>query len=214
MAVRCNLVKDIVIYIKRCDLEIELLDGEVFLPIIEVNGVYLVSNKGRVYSTEKKIIMPLHNNGAGYFSAIIYMKGRTKENWLRYVHRLVAQHFIPNPEGKRFVNHIDHDRSNNCADNLEWVTAKENTAHGVLNGRINSTKRGKTKSISETQRCKAVILKTLGFGVHEIAKSFDLPRTTLSSVFNGRSNAELVSLMQEECKEVNEKQMALSLLFN
>lgn len=47
----------------------------------------------------------------------------------RYVHRLVAEAFIPNPHGKRTVNHIDSDRSNNCIDNLEWATHKENLLH-------------------------------------------------------------------------------------
>ena len=48
----------------------------------------------------------------------------------KYVHRLVATYFIPNPDNKRTVNHIDGDKHNNHINNLEWATYKENTIHG------------------------------------------------------------------------------------
>lgn len=54
----------------------------------------------------------------------------------KYVHRLVASHFIPNPHNKKVVNHIDCDRSNNHIDNLEWVTTKENLAHAMTVGSL------------------------------------------------------------------------------
>ena len=52
----------------------------------------------------------------------------------QYIHRLVAQHFIPKVEGKTEVNHIDGDKSNNRVENLEWVTSSENKIHAIEKG--------------------------------------------------------------------------------
>ena len=52
------------------------------------------------------------------------------------VHRIVANAFIPNPDGLRFVNHRDSDRSNNAVSNLEWVTSSENRLHGLAQGNV------------------------------------------------------------------------------
>ena len=57
----------------------------------------------------------------------------------KYIHRIVAKAFIPNPDGKLAVNHIDCDKTNNHVDNLEWVTYAENLKHAADNG-VNATK--------------------------------------------------------------------------
>lgn len=56
-------------------------------------------------------------------------------NWKdKYIHRIVAKTFIPNPEGKRCINHIDGNKLNNHVDNLEWVTYSENLKHAIKTG--------------------------------------------------------------------------------
>jgi hypothetical protein len=90
--------------------------------IQEIEG-YKITKDGRVWSDKKKIFMkPCLYNG--------YLNINFKKK-IHSVHRLVAMTFIPNPQNKPYVNHIDSDKTNNKLENLEWVTQKENcAAHG------------------------------------------------------------------------------------
>lgn len=86
---------------------------------------YEVSSLGRV-KNKTQILKTLYNkdNDRPYIS--LYNNGLRKSV---YIHRLVAEAFIPNPQGLPEVNHIDRDKRNNCITNLEWVTPKENMKH-------------------------------------------------------------------------------------
>ena len=114
-------------------------------------GLYQVSNFGNVRSLPRKISaghgnriaggkeINKTNDGNGYLSVMMSDRGRLKR--IR-VHRLVALAFIPAIAGKNFVNHKDSNRQNNHVSNLEWVTQKENTQHGMIFGNLDN-KRGK-----------------------------------------------------------------------
>lgn len=107
----------------------------------EIDGFpdYEVSNLGRVCSFKGKYpkIMKPRKNSWGYLQVTLYTDGKkvTKK-----VHRLVAEAFVPNPESKPHVNHIDEDKLNNVEENLEWVTCRENNNHGTRNRRDAETK--------------------------------------------------------------------------
>lgn len=151
---------------------------EIWKDIEGYEGLYQVSNLGRVHSLYRNIILKGFIDQDGYRLVTIY-KNNTKSN--KTIHRLVAQAFIPNPENKSHVNHIDEDKTNNRVDNLEWMTAKENINHGTHNERVS-----KTMSIPII----ATNLKTGEsqefYGSCECARQLGLYQQHISAVLNGK----------------------------
>lgn len=127
---------------------------EAWLPVPGWEGIYEVSDLGRVRSIDRvarhkvkppqkisgRMLSPIINTN-GYPSVGLRRGKKYKKNVP--VHRLVAMAFVPNPEGKPAVNHIDCDKTNNRTDNLEWCTQLENLAHMTALGRRAAFWRGK-----------------------------------------------------------------------
>jgi hypothetical protein len=104
---------------------------EVWKDIDGFDGMYQVSNLGRVYSTRTGKILKQIPRRHGYLSVWLYgtEKIENGRNGKAYsVHRLVAEAFIDNPNGKPIVHHRDLNRKNNNVSNLQWVTEAEHTA--------------------------------------------------------------------------------------
>lgn len=111
----------------------------------DFTGKYMISDAGRVKSVDRyskrqhqffegRILSQRYNNRLHSRSATKYKTVTLFDDGTQVdveIHRLVATAFIPNPEGKKYVNHIDGDGTNNNAENLEWCTAKENARHSV-----------------------------------------------------------------------------------
>ena len=97
---------------------------------------YEVSNLGRVRNSRGRI-MKLHKNQVGYYQVPMSKNGKA---YLKCVHKLVAQAFINNPSGYTEVNHIDENKQNNEANNLEWCTHRENILHGTCVQRATETR--------------------------------------------------------------------------
>jgi hypothetical protein len=102
----------------------------------DINGYennYRISNTGKVYSRlSNKELSQNKTNGNGYKIVSLCLEGDIKNH---YIHRLVAEHFIDNPNGDKIVNHLDSDRSNNNYWNLEWTDYKGNLDHCIDSGR-------------------------------------------------------------------------------
>jgi len=100
---------------------------EVDFKWVYINGektMYIISSDGRLFNmnTNNEIKIPI-NKYTGYNGVNLVHNGK---KYYKMAHRLVAETFIPNPENKRTVNHIDGNKNNNKVTNLEWATDREN----------------------------------------------------------------------------------------
>lgn len=123
---------------------------EIWKDIEGYEGLYQVSNLGMVrslgrdlmrksrygtmapYHIAGRVLKPLHSQG-DYCYVHLFDKDGTSTN--HKVHRLVAKAFVPNPDNLNEVNHVDEDKDNNRADNLEWCKHVDNCNHGTRNER-------------------------------------------------------------------------------
>jgi len=117
---------------------------EKWLPVVGLEGYYEVSNKGRIKSLERYVCMrncqkwipesliTPHRNINGYYCVTLSKDGFAKRE---YLHRIVANAFLPNPMNLPFINHKDENPANNCVDNLEWCTHRYNSNYGTCRDR-------------------------------------------------------------------------------
>lgn len=137
-----------------------------------------MSNLGRVKRVATGRILKSGKNTYGYLQVNLCKNNiRCK----KLIHRLVAQAFIPNPENKPQVNHINEIKTNNMVSNLEWMTAKENSNHGTRNERTS-----KKRSIP----ILAINIKTGEskdfYGGNECARQLGLHQQHISAVLKGK----------------------------
>lgn len=107
----------------------------------EIDGFpnYMVSNTGEIKSLnynktgKEKVLIP-HKLSNGYLGINLY--DNDKKSCYLLIHRLVAQAFLPNPNGCRIINHKDENRSNNSVNNLEWCSHKYNLNYGNRNSKL------------------------------------------------------------------------------
>ena len=117
------------------------MDNEIWKDIEGYEGLYQVSNMGRVKSlqhSKEKILKP-HNTGKGYLMITLSVNGKKTNH---FIHRLVGLVFIPNPHKLPCINHKNCDRGNNMAENLEWCDYQYNTDYSVSKPILQYTKNG------------------------------------------------------------------------
>lgn len=161
-----------------------MIDEDV--PIKGYENEYTINRSGVIYSIRNHIILKQYANEKGYMKVCLQKNGRKK--WYR-VHRLVANTFIPNPQCKPTVNHINGRRDDNRVENLEWATMKEQ-----------STKEANIKrsaSLRKSKRVKAVARGVLVYSlggqfvakfdsIHEAARQMGTTAQQIWSCCNGK----------------------------
>ena len=151
---------------------------EYWMPISGFEGLYEVSNLGRVKSlpraTTSGRILKSSSNGMGYQHIVLTKNGKQKDF---YVHRLVAEAVLPNPENLPEVNHKSEDKTDNRVENLEWCTKDYNLKYGTAQQRS-----------LEHQHSVTVTNGVLTFNsLKEAAKYFNVGKTAICNCLKGRT---------------------------
>lgn len=106
---------------------------EIWKDIPNYEGLYQVSDLGRVKSVKRQLILKPMLTKKGYLSVALYKNHSRK---IKPIHRLVAQTFLSNPNNLPQVNHKDENKENNCVDNLEFCTNRYNELYGTRMERV------------------------------------------------------------------------------
>jgi len=125
------------------------LEKEIWKPIVGYEGLYEISNFGRVKSLPRMVkgkfdnlrfqkgsIRKIQVNNRGYNTIRLCKNGIYQQH---FIHRLVANAFIPTKDNDLEINHKDENKQNNNVNNLEWVTRKENMNYGTVQSRIHKS---------------------------------------------------------------------------
>jgi hypothetical protein len=178
---------------------------EEFWENVYYNGEYTkrkISSFGRMILDDGRVAKSA-DNGAGYltYPVMSWKEGDLWKSKREYIHRLVATYFIDNPDNLPQVNHKDCDKSNNCVDNLEWISRKCNIDHAHASGRMSKrSEYGSIKllTVEEVKECYTRV--KLGEGVNVVAVSMGKARTTISSIINKRSRSDITDIIDEQLK--------------
>jgi hypothetical protein len=175
------------------------METEIWLPVVGYEGLYEVSNFGRVKNLNKlaktngggvrcytEKILRLQKRSAGY--AQVGLR-KSKRQTSKLVHRLVAAAFIPNPENKPCVNHKNSNRFDNRVENLEWCTPAENLQHAIDCGNLKLRGADHGNSILDEEKVREMrrLRNECGMTNRAIAKRFGIREDTASLAIRGKT---------------------------
>ncbi len=176
------------------------IEGEIWMPMNNYVGFIEISNFGRVKSfgritdkNSKAYIRTPSLSKSGYYHLRI---GFFKLYFDFFVHRIVAEHFIPNPENKPEVNHIDGNPLNNHVSNLEWVTRSENMLHAVKTG-LKKIQTGVQCANSKLSERLVLEIFNSTLPVKELSKKYQVAQSSIYRIKSGRDWSHLTGMKKK-----------------
>jgi hypothetical protein len=155
-------------------------------PIVETDGLYEVSDQGRVckHKNGRRILLKINWSGP-YGKVGLYPKGVT--GLTRQVHRLVCEAFHGAPKDFQVARHLNGDRRDNRASNLAWGSPEENCQDAVIHGTHKGERNGRSK-LTEDQvaAIKAILCSHPSLSRNMLAKALNVTRTTIGHIEKGR----------------------------
>lgn len=162
------------------------MDNEKWLHINGYEELYEISNMGRVrsifYFKKGRVMKPSLQMVENYKRYRVNLVKGGKAKCFK-VHRLVAQAFIPNPENKLQVNHIDNNPLNNIVTNLEWVTNLENSHHSMNQGRLN---RGSKNGMAKLNEEEVIKIRTSNLSVLDLSNKYKISKSAIKNILNNK----------------------------
>lgn len=171
--------------------------------VVGYEGLYQVSNLGRVKGVARKVnrnghmvsvperFLNQNDNTNGYLRVSLSKSNHVKQV---FVHRLVAEAFVDNPEGYKYIDHLDNDRHNNKPDNLVWCTQSENIAAAYSRGRRKYVPMSKEARARVTKKIAKPVVRSDGKiypSVTSAARDLGVTMAMVSHVLNGRAQTAL-----------------------
>ena len=169
---------------------------EIWKDVIGFEGIYQVSNLGRVKSLKRikkdtigrikeypEVILKQMLSEKGYLQVNLY---RLSKNIPQRVARIVAQSFISNPDNKSQVNHINGIKTDNIVENLEWNTSLENIRHSIVNN-LKKTARGEKSGSSKFKNEDILYIRESNKINYHLAKEYNVCITTITNIRNKKT---------------------------
>lgn len=173
---------------------------EYWVDIKHYEGLYKISNLGRIKSLAKEWVCGKNSKRikqetfisicttTEYYNIRLHKKGLKSKYYT--IHRLLAEHFIPNPQNKAEVNHINGDKHDNRLENLEWATSAENRQHAFDNGLKVASKGAKHYRATPIMVISLKENKTISFPcIKDASFKTGIGETSIWSNLRGRSKS-------------------------
>lgn len=167
----------------------------IWKPVIGFEDNYLVNSSGLIKSVtrldklgrkwDEKILKSFKNN-KGYLQVTLY---KNEKAFHSTIHIIVAKTFIPNPENKPQINHINGIKNDNRIENLEWVTSKENHEHARYNKLINTIGESNGRSLLTKEQVLEIRSKYIPFkySARKLALEYKVSQSRITHILNNTS---------------------------